>query len=114
MLDKPSSETTPWWPRTAILRSFLAGPRRFAIALIRGYQYFLSPFFGQSCRFHPTCSSYAIEALQRFGLIRGGLLAMGRLGRCQPWCSGGVDPVPSFETRGAKRTSYDDGDNARC
>jgi len=68
--------------------------KRVAISLIKGYRYFLSPFFGQHCRFHPTCSVYAIEAIDRHGAMRGCSLALRRLGRCHPLCEGGYDPVP--------------------
>jgi putative membrane protein insertion efficiency factor len=68
--------------------------RSLLILLIRGYQYLLSPFVGQHCRFHPTCSQYAITAISRFGTFRGGWLALRRIARCHPWQSGGVDPVP--------------------
>ena len=67
-----------------------------AIRVIRAYQYFLSPFFGQHCRFYPTCSSYAIDAIASHGLLRGGALALRRLGRCHPLSAGGVDPVPGI------------------
>jgi putative membrane protein insertion efficiency factor len=77
-----------------IVRQLVLVPRRAATTLVRGYQYFLSPFFGQHCRFHPTCSNYAVEAVQRFGVLRGGWLTLCRLVRCQPWCEGGIDPVP--------------------
>ena len=62
--------------------------------LIRGYRYFISPFLGSACRFHPSCSEYAQQALHRHGAIRGGGLAMTRLSRCHPWHPGGDDPVP--------------------
>jgi uncharacterized protein len=65
-----------------------------AIATIKGYRYFLSPFFGQHCRFHPSCSSYAMEAIERYGVIRGCWFALRRLGRCHPLCEGGIDLVP--------------------
>jgi uncharacterized protein len=67
---------------------------RLALALIRGYQRFLSPFLGPSCRFHPTCSAYAVTAIERHGLVRGGWLALRRIGRCHPFSAGGHDPVP--------------------
>lgn len=62
--------------------------------LLRGYRYFLSPMLGPVCRFHPSCSQYADEALARHGLFEGGWLAAGRLCRCGPWNRGGYDPVP--------------------
>jgi hypothetical protein len=68
--------------------------RKILIFLIRGYQYLISPFLGAHCRFHPSCSSYALTALERHGLIHGGVLAIRRLGRCHPWHPGGHDPVP--------------------
>ncbi|MDX1697123.1 MAG: membrane protein insertion efficiency factor YidD [Thiohalobacterales bacterium] len=64
------------------------------IQLIRGYRYFLSPWLGNHCRFHPSCSAYALTAVQRYGVWRGGGMALRRLGRCHPWSAGGVDPVP--------------------
>lgn len=70
-------------------------PRRFALAAIRVYQLTLSPFIGRQCRFHPTCSHYAAEAIERFGVLRGTWLALRRLGRCHPFHPGGFDPVPS-------------------
>ena len=73
------------------LKTLFAKP---LIWLVRGYQLFISPFLPPSCRFHPTCSCYAIEALQRHGALRGGWLALRRIGRCHPWNPGGHDPVP--------------------
>jgi putative membrane protein insertion efficiency factor len=69
--------------------------RRLLIGLIRLYQLTLSPWFGRTCRFEPTCSHYATEALQRFGVRRGLWLTLRRLGRCHPWGGSGYDPVPS-------------------
>ena len=65
-----------------------------AIRLIRVYQRTLSPWLPSSCRFQPTCSQYAIEAVERHGLGRGGWLTLCRLARCQPLCRAGFDPVP--------------------
>mgnify|MGYP003334533873 FL=1 len=67
---------------------------QFLQALVRLYQLTLSPFWGSQCRFHPTCSCYAIEALQRHGSIKGTGLAIYRILRCNPWSKGGIDPVP--------------------
>lgn len=61
---------------------------------IRSYQLLISPLLGPRCRFYPSCSSYAIEAIDRFGVIQGGGLALRRIGRCHPLHPGGVDPVP--------------------
>lgn len=64
------------------------------LKLIRAYQVFISPFLGRNCRYHPTCSSYALEAIDEHGSLRGGWLAMRRVGRCHPFREGGLDPVP--------------------
>lgn len=68
--------------------------RYVLIALIRGYQLLLSPIMGNACRFYPTCSHYGIEAIEKHGVIKGSYLTMKRIGRCQPLCKGGYDPVP--------------------
>jgi uncharacterized protein len=67
---------------------------RLLIWLLRGYQLLVSPMLGQNCRFYPTCSNYAIEAVRAHGAVRGGWLAARRVCRCHPWNEGGVDPVP--------------------
>lgn len=69
-------------------------PRRLLVLLLRGYRLLLSPWLGSSCRFSPTCSAYAIEALERHGALVGSTLTAGRLLRCHPWCTPGDDPVP--------------------
>ena len=68
--------------------------RHLAALLIRIYQWTVSPLLGPRCRFYPSCSQYALQALQRFGVLKGGWLAVVRLGRCHPWQPGGFDPVP--------------------
>ena len=68
---------------------------RFCAALpIRLYRYAISPWLAPSCRYLPTCSAYAIEAIERHGVWRGGILALRRILRCHPWGGGGADPVP--------------------
>ena len=69
-------------------------PRRLLATLIRGYQRFVSPALPPSCRFHPSCSQYALEAVTRHGALKGGWLAARRLARCHPFNPGGFDPVP--------------------
>jgi uncharacterized protein len=69
-------------------------PRRLLAGLIRAYQRFLSPALPPSCRFHPSCSQYALEAVTRYGAVRGSWLAARRLARCHPFHPGGFDPVP--------------------
>ncbi|MCL2657845.1 MAG: membrane protein insertion efficiency factor YidD [Betaproteobacteria bacterium] len=64
------------------------------VFLLRAYRILLSPFLGRNCRFHPSCSAYAIEALERYGAIKGSWLAARRVMRCHPWNPGGYDPVP--------------------
>lgn len=68
--------------------------RALLLLLIRGYQYLISPLFPPSCRFTPSCSAYAREAVERHGAIKGGWLTLRRLLRCHPWHPGGSDPVP--------------------
>jgi len=65
------------------------------IGVVKLYRLLLSPWLGASCRFEPSCSVYAIEALQRHGAGAGSYLTLARLVRCQPWCDGGHDPVPA-------------------
>jgi putative membrane protein insertion efficiency factor len=65
------------------------------VGLVRAYRWFISPVLGSNCRFEPTCSAYAEEALRRHGLWRGLWLAVCRVGRCHPWHAGGWDPVPA-------------------
>lgn len=69
-------------------------PANLLVLLVHGYQLFISPMLGPHCRFHPTCSQYAIEALQVHGAIKGSWLTLLRLGRCHPLDPGGYDPVP--------------------
>lgn len=64
------------------------------MGLVKGYRLLLSPWLGSSCRFEPSCSVYALGALERHGALAGSYLTLKRLGRCGPWCQGGHDPVP--------------------
>ena len=67
---------------------------RVLIALVRGYQKVISPLLGHNCRFTPTCSQYALEAIEKYGALKGGWLAFRRILRCNPFHKGGYDPVP--------------------
>ncbi|KFN45374.1 membrane protein insertion efficiency factor YidD [Arenimonas metalli] len=64
------------------------------ILLLRGYKLAISPLLGQRCRFYPSCSEYTMQAIDRFGVLRGGWLGARRIGRCHPMNEGGLDPVP--------------------
>ena len=70
---------------------------KILLFMIRSYQVILSPFLGQRCRFAPSCSLYASEAVRLHGAFRGSWLALKRIGRCHPFCKGGYDPVPGSE-----------------
>jgi putative membrane protein insertion efficiency factor len=67
---------------------------RVGLIVIRAYQLVLSPFSGGACRFHPTCSEYAVAAVEEHGLMRGLWLSLGRVARCHPFAKAGLDPVP--------------------
>lgn len=81
------------------MRSLSDWPRQFLMALIKGYRLVLSPWLGSACRFEPTCSAYALQALERHGAAAGSYLTLRRLTRCHPWCDGGGDPVPDHPPR---------------
>lgn len=69
------------------------------IGLVRLYQLVISPWMPSSCRYHPTCSQYSIEAFQKHGAVKGLWLTIKRIGRCHPWSKGGHDPVPEQKTK---------------
>ncbi len=76
--------------------------RALLMGLVRGYRLLLSPWLGSACRFEPTCSAYALQALERHGAGAGSYLTVRRLARCHPWCDGGLDPVPDEPPRAAR------------
>jgi uncharacterized protein len=83
------------FPRPSTLVGWILAPLTWLfIALIRLYQIFISPGLPRSCRFAPSCSQYALEAMQRYGALKGLWLGTLRLARCHPWHPGGFDPVP--------------------
>jgi uncharacterized protein len=69
--------------------------RYLLIGLLRAYRALISPLYGQVCRYHPSCSAYALQAVTEHGALRGAWLAIRRLARCHPWARGGYDPVPA-------------------
>jgi uncharacterized protein len=77
--------------------------------LLRAYKLCLSPFLGERCRFHPSCSEYAVRALKTHGFFGGATLALWRLLRCNPWCQGGLDPVPDKIIGTRKNKRVEDG-----
>jgi uncharacterized protein len=72
--------------------------RSFLMGIVKAYRLLLSPWLGSACRFEPTCSVYALGALDQHGAARGSYLTLKRLARCHPWCDGGHDPVPQAMT----------------
>lgn len=78
--------------------------RRLVWGLIRGYQLFISPVLPMSCRYAPSCSAYAAEAVQKHGVLRGGGLALKRILRCHPWGGWGYDPVPEAAPHDAAKS----------
>jgi putative membrane protein insertion efficiency factor len=86
----PGAASAPRVPRRSL-------PRRLGMFPVRAYQYTLAWLLGGHCRFTPTCSYYALEAIERHGVLKGWWLAMCRVSRCHPFCAGGYDPVPQAE-----------------
>jgi len=81
--------STPAWRRPRLW------PQQALIGLVQGYRFLLKPWLGNACRFEPSCSQYALDALRRHGAVAGGAFTTYRLLRCHPWCDGGLDPVPA-------------------
>lgn len=77
--------------------------QKILIVLIKSYRSYISPFFLPSCRFQPTCSQYALQAVQKFGAIKGSWLAIKRIMRCHPFHPGGYDPVPDLGDRNPQK-----------
>ena len=95
-MRKPSAAVVRSISGTALLGRFIWDlPRNVLIVLLKTYRKVISPLYGQVCRFFPSCSAYALEAITVHGAVKGSWLAVRRLGRCHPWNAGGVDHVPA-------------------
>jgi len=90
---------------TAITAVLLA-PRNLAVLILRGYRAAISPLYGDVCRYYPSCSSYALQAIQEYGLVVGTVLGIRRIARCHPWAAGGVDDVPLKKKRRYRVTPF--------
>ncbi|MGO4690473.1 membrane protein insertion efficiency factor YidD [Glaciibacter sp. 2TAF33] len=77
-----------------VISNLILLPRNIGVILLRAYRAFVSPLYGDVCRYYPSCSAYALGAVQEHGLVIGSALAARRLARCHPWAEGGVDDVP--------------------
>jgi putative membrane protein insertion efficiency factor len=97
--------------RRALKRALTLAVRSPALLLIgffRLWQLLVSPLYGQTCRFYPSCSAYGVEAVRVHGAVRGSWLTLRRIGRCNPWNPGGVDPVPPISGHGGRTHAHDD------
>jgi putative membrane protein insertion efficiency factor len=95
---------TPRRSRAAVLavrvgRFAVRAPRYVPVYLLKAYRLLISPLYGQTCRFYPSCSAYSLEAYEKHGVLRGSYLTVRRLARCHPWNPGGIDPVPPVGRR---------------
>ena len=83
----------------------MSAMQQLLVGVVKAYRVFLSPWLGSSCRFEPTCSIYSIQALETHGAAKGSYLTLKRLGRCHPWCEGGIDTVPTHFSLFSKFTN---------
>jgi putative membrane protein insertion efficiency factor len=90
---------------TAVTAVLLA-PRNLAVLLLRGYRAVISPLYGDVCRYYPSCSAYALQAIQEHGVAIGTVLGVRRIARCHPWAAGGVDDVPLKKKRRYRVTPF--------
>ncbi|MBO9038334.1 MULTISPECIES: membrane protein insertion efficiency factor YidD [Curtobacterium] len=79
------------WTRLAWVIALL--PRNACVVVLRAYRAVISPLYGNVCRYHPSCSRYALEAIQQYGVVRGSAMGAWRIARCNPWAAGGIDDV---------------------
>lgn len=88
------------------ISAVLLVPRNAAVLVLRGYRAVISPLYGDVCRYYPSCSAYALQAIQEHGVIVGGFLGVRRILRCHPWAAGGVDDVPLKRKRRYRVTPF--------
>ncbi|APE32226.1 membrane protein insertion efficiency factor YidD [Halomonas aestuarii] len=101
-----------WWRRLTALLTRALGIAM--IGLVKTYQVTLSPLLGPRCRYWPSCSAYAVEALRVHGPFKGGLMALRRIARCHPGCEGGIDPVPGGPSEALCREDPELDEHFRC
>jgi len=89
-----------------LLKAALLFPRNVAVLLLKAYRAAISPLYGDVCRYYPSCSSYALGAVQEHGVVIGSALAVRRIARCHPWAAGGIDDVPPSRARRYRTTSF--------
>ncbi len=90
----------------AAISAVLLVPRNAAVLVLRAYRAVISPLYGDVCRYYPSCSAYALQAIQEHGVIVGGVLGVRRILRCHPWAAGGVDDVPLKRNRRYRVTPF--------
>ena len=81
-------------------------PRNCCVVILRAYRKVISPLYGDVCRYYPSCSQYALQAIQQYGVIRGVVMGSWRIARCHPWAAGGVDDVPVAKTARYSTTPF--------
>jgi putative membrane protein insertion efficiency factor len=81
-------------------------PRNCCVVILRAYRAVISPLYGDVCRYYPSCSHYALQAIQQYGVIRGVVMGSVRIARCHPWAEGGVDDVPARRVQRYSLTSF--------
>jgi len=90
----------------AALSFVLLVPRNICVVILRAYRAVISPLYGDVCRYYPSCSAYALEAIQQYGVVRGIWLGTKRIARCHPWAEGGIDDVPAREPHRHSTTRF--------
>jgi len=88
------------------LSTLLLLPRNAAVVVLRAYRAVISPLYGDVCRYYPSCSAYALQAIQQYGVIVGSILGIRRIIRCHPWAAGGIDDVPQRRSRQYRVTHF--------